>query len=513
MIYAFEGCRLDVDLRELVRDGQVVPVEPQVFDLIHLLVESAGRLVTREELIERIWDGRIVSEAAIDSRIKSARKALGDDGAAQRLIRTLRKQGLRFMGEVTASSPAQPKPAEPLAPPTLTAPPSIAVLPFTLVGIGGPHAGIAEAIPHDLIVELSRLRWLTVIARGSAFQFRGAEAAPERIRAALGVSYVLSGVVEIGGARMVVSVELADTADGRVVWGERYAGPLEAVHEIRAEIAHAVVGALELQIPLNEARRALRGTEDLDAWSAYHLGLHHMYRFDRDGNAKAAGYFQTAIERDPSFSRALAGLSFTHFQDAFQSFAADAPAAAREARRYAELSLDQDPFDPFCNLVMGRAAWLTGELEASLPWISRANELNPNYAQGRYAEAWTGALLGEVSSPRSLVDQALSLSPLDPLLYGMLGVRAMTHITEGDLEAGAEWAERAARAPRAHALIDVIAAVAHSLNGDEDRAANWRASALARHPGLDRTQFLTAFPFKDTPTRALIVSALDRLAL
>src|SRR5262249_32586321 len=150
--------------------------------------------------------------------------------------------------------------------------PSIAVLPFTLVGVAGPYASIAEALPHDLIVELSRLRWLFVIARGSSFQFRGGGDVIERVRTALKVRYCLSGVVEIKADRMAVTVELCDTDDAGVVWSERYETAVGAVHEVRAEIARAVVNALELQIPANEAKRALKSPQNLDAWSAYHLG-------------------------------------------------------------------------------------------------------------------------------------------------------------------------------------------------------------------------------------------------
>jgi TolB-like protein len=515
MIYGFGRYQLDTDKGELRADGAARPVEPQVFALLRMLIENRERLVGKDEIVDEVWKGRFISDSAVASRVKSARQAIGDDGRAQRLIRTIHKQGFRFVADVETIRPPPAQAAEAPQPPPpdqrpLLSRPSIAVLPFTLVGAAGPYAPIADALPHDLIVELSRLRWLFVIARGSSFQFRGADTKIEAVGAALNVRYCLSGMVEIERGRIVVTVELGDTEDGGVVWSDCYGGEIGAVHEIRARIVQAVVGALELQIPLNEARRALSDPQHLDAWSAYHLGLRHMYRFSRDGNERAAALFEEAIAREPGFARAYAGLSFTHFETAFLGFP-DAEEAARRARRYATIGLDHDPLDPFCNLVMGRASWLDGDLEASLPWLDRAIELNPNYAQARYSSAWTKTLLGQGVEGRTLVDSAVDLSPLDPLLYGMLGVRAFSHMVLGEAAEAAHWAERAARAPGAHALIDMIAAVAHGMNGGEALARRWTQSARRRHPGLAASDFLRAFPFRDPAMRQRIARTLSHL--
>jgi tetratricopeptide (TPR) repeat protein len=261
------------------------------------------------------------------------------------------------------------------------------------------------------------------------------------------------------------------------------------------------------------ARRALKSPENLDAWSAYHLGLHHMYQFSRDGSQRAAAFFEAAVAKEPDFARAYAGLSFAHFEGAFLHFADDPLGAATLARRYAEQGLEHDPLDPFCNLVMGRALWLSGDLEASLPWLARAIDLNPNYAQGRYSCAWTETLLGQCQEGRALVDTAIELSPLDPLHYAMLAVRAFAHLQMDQPDEAAVWAERAARSPRAHALIELIAAATHGVNGDLDRAAAWSRSALARQPGLRTADFFKAFPFRNDATRDQITKALTRIGL
>ena len=393
MIYLFEDFELDMARAELRTNGGAIPIEPQVFALLSFLVENRDRLVTKEEIISRVWGGRIISDSAVASREKSARHALDDDGRSQRLIRTIHGVGFRFVADVTAlatasSDETRARPGDAMdadyAQAAQTSRPSIAVLPFRFVGAAEPQSAIADALPHDLITELSRLRWLFVIARGLSFRLRGAAAEIDRVRTALNVRYCLSGVVEILNSAMTVSVELCDTHDGGVVGAKGLEPKLGAVHEIREEIVRAVINALELQIPLNEARRArLKSPEQLDAWSAYHLGLHHMYRFNKADNLVATSLFERAATMEPGFARAYAGLSFTHFQNAFLRYADNVSEAAKLAQHYAEQCLERDPVDPFGNFTMGRAFWLRGDLDGSLPWLERAATLNPNYAQTR----------------------------------------------------------------------------------------------------------------------------------
>jgi TolB-like protein len=514
MKYVFGDFELDLAKVELRRGGAAVAVEPQVFALISFLIEQRARVVTKDDIIAKIWDGRAISDSAVASRIKSARQALGDDGVAQRFIRTIHGVGFRFVGDATVASPSIIVGADPAVidmPAVEHARPSIAVLPFRFVGAAGPQSAIAEALPQDLTTELSRLRWLFVIARASAFRFHSDNMDIDRIRDDLKVRYCLSGSIELSDRTMIVSVELSDTHDRGVVWSDRFPVSIGAVHEIREEIVRAVINALELQIPLNEARRArLKAPSDLDAWSAYHLGLQHMYRFNRADNALATTLFERAVALEPEFARAYAGLSFTHFQDSFLGYSDDQQNTAKLAERYAAQCLERDPIDPFGNLTMGRSQILRGDLESCLPWLDRANALNPNYAQAQYSRAWTQSLLGDAASSQTNVDAALALSPLDPLLYGMLGVRSFSHMVLGEADKAVEWAERAARAPSAHVLIDLIALVAHGMNGDDEKAKAWAASARRRAPSLTKDDFLRAFPFREPKTHSRVLKALER---
>lgn len=511
MIYRFGEIELDTVKYELRVDGQVRPLERQVYALITLLVENRERLVTTDELIEKVWDGRIVSDAAVASRIKSARQALGDDGKTQRCIRTLPRQGFRFVADVsvqrqaTARAESAPAPARQSAP----ARPSIAVLPLRTLGEPGPYGAIAEALPHDLILELSRLRWLMVTARGSSFRVRDAGDDPLEIGRLLGVRYVLRGTIEFAGRRLAISVELADCRDGSIVWAERYAGALADVHGFRGEIVARILAALEIRIPLHEANLArLAVSDNLDAWSSYHLGLQHLYRFNRVDNTAAAELFRRAVTLDPEFARAHAGLSFVHFQTAFLHHTDHVEPEIDHARRFAERGFELDPLDPFVNFAMGRTFWLAGDLESSLSWLERATDISPNYAQGIYARGWTETLSGQSSDGRAHVDLAMRLSPLDPLHYAMLATRAFTHMIDYEDETAAAWADRAAHAPGAHVLIAMIAAAAHGLAGDNARAAAWARNVRERHPGLSREDFFRAFPMRSGEQRKRIAGVL-----
>jgi TolB-like protein len=517
MLWRFGPFELDAGRFELRRAGLVVPIEPQVLSLLILLVTHRDRLVTRDDLVDRIWNGRIVSDSAIASRVKSARQALGDSGEAQQVIRTVHGRGFRFIAPVAEEAPAIPAAVAAPAPapaPAISRRPSIAVLPFTLIGDPGPFGVIADALPHDLIADLSRLRWLFVIARGSSFRFRDADPDIAAIGQMLAVHYCLCGRIEVSGPRIIISVELSDTRDCGIIWSDRYVAAPDAVHDIRDSIATSVIAALELQIPLHEAQDArLRAPEQLDAWSNYHLGLQHMYRFTQADNQAAIALFRRALVQEPGFARAHGGLSFGHFQNAFLRYPGDAAAERSAARRHAEQALAIDGFDPFAHLTMGRSLWLTGDVEQSLGWLTRSIDLNPNYAQAVYARAWAETMLCHGDTGQLNADTAMALSPIDPLRYAMLATRAMSHVVRGDDAEAAAWADRAALAPGAHALIAAIASASHALAGDLDRAHYWTGRARQVNPGLQREDFFTSFPFSDPATRQRIAEGLARAGI
>jgi len=512
MAWTFGDFQLDAERFQLSRSGQPVLLEPQVLSLLIHLVQNRDSMVTKDQLVAAVWGGDAVSDASISSRIRSARQAVGDDGTRQDVIRTVHGRGFRFVAEVMGKLPAQPlcqAVHEPTGHPTGR--PSLAVLPFQPLDISPELVILGEALPHDIIQALSRLRWLAVIARGSSFRFRQAGVDIGRVATELAARYVLTGIIECRGLSVSVTFELTDTNSWEVLWADRLEAPLEGIEDLRARIVAHLLAALEIQIPFNEARIArLNAPEGLDAWANYHVGLSHLYRFTATDTALAHASFQRAVMADPNFARAHAGLSFTSFLDAFLRLGPDPVAAALAARRHAERSLELDPQDPFANFTMGRSFWLTDEPDIAANWLSRATTLNPNYAQAFYAAAFTSMLTGNSRATFTALDTSLHLSPLDPLLYGVHGVRAQMLIQQEDHQAAALWADRAATTPGAHYLIAMIALAANGLAGRQGQAARWRSEVRRLKPDANATDYFTAFPTRDTPSRILIEAELHR---
>lgn len=513
MTWHFGTFRLDPDRHELTRGGAALRVEPQVFALIVHLIRHRDRMVGKGELADAVWPGGAVSDASIASRVRSARAALGDDGDRQEVIRTLHGLGFRFVAPVTEGPPGPV--SAPVSAPDFGAArlgrPSIAILPLRMLSGDGSLGILAEAIPHEIILALSRLRWIAVTARGSSFRFRQAEPDFDLVATSLGVRYVLSGLLEGAGRSLSVTLELTDCERSEVIWADRVTTTPDALEDLRAVVVARIVAALELHIPENEARIALsRGSQDFDAWANYHLGLRHLYRFTAADNATARGYFERATTLDPAFARAEAGLSFTAFIDAFLRIAPDLDAARRAARAHAERGVELDPMDPFVNFVMGRAHWLVDDAESARHWLSRATAINPNYAQGYYASAFTSMLIGDGAACEGEVVAALDLSPVDPLLYGMYGVRSQMLMQQGDFAAAARWGEKAAMTPGAHHLIAMIAAAACGLAGAEDQAGRWANTARAKRRDATVADYMAAFPIRDGTARQAITEALRR---
>jgi tetratricopeptide (TPR) repeat protein len=309
-------------------------------------------------------------------------------------------------------------------------------------------------------------------------------------------------------------VELVDVTSSSVIWGELYEGDLERLHEVRESILARAVSTLELQISHHEAELArLRSPEDLSAWSCYHLGLQHMFRFNRADNAHALRYFEQAVARDPTISRAHAGVSFARFQNAFMRYSDDVEEEVGLARRAADTAVELDEQDPTANLMLGRSLWLEREVESSVPWLERAIALSPNYAQAIYSRAWAHMILCQSEAGQQNARAALRLSPIDPLRYAMIATDGFTQAMLGDEAGGAVLVDRAAREPRAHVMIAVMAAISQVWAGNEQKSRYWREQIKSRGPNVSADVFLSSFPFKDGPIRKRVTDALYAIGM
>ena len=390
---------------------------------------------------------------------------------------------------------------------------SIAVMPFVDWSQDPvERGGAGDALAHDVITRLAKLRSMFVIGHGSVFALHERRIGPEAAGRMLNVDYVVSGSVRILGKRLTVHVELTETRTARVVWAEVFDHALDDAFLVLDEIGNRMVAALAAEVETIERNRAiLKPPNSLDAWEAHHRGLWHMYRFTKADNARARHFFETAVRLDPTFARAYAGLSFTHFQNAFQGWAKRDPEVER-AYAAAGRSLGVDDRDPTAHWAMGRALWLLNRHAQSVLELQCATDLSPNFALGHYALAFVQSQAGDPQAAISASDHSRSLSPFDPLLFGMLGARAMALVRLGRFEDAASWGVKAAARPNAHPHIHAIAAFSLALAGAIDEARAYAATIRKMVPRYSVADFLSAFRF-DAEGAALFSEGARRIGM
>ena len=310
MQFRFSDHILDVERRELRRNGQLVPMEPQVFDLLLHLLRNRDRVVTKDDLLTAVWDGRIVSESTLTSRINAARKAIGDSGVAQRLIRTVPRKGLRFVADVATDHPVEPLTSSPTRDR-----PSIAVLRFANLSEDPEQEYFAEGIVEELITGLSRIKWLLVISRHSAFAHESGPFDIKTIGRGLGVRYVLEGSVRRAGEKVRVTGQLTETETGRHVWAGRFDGTWGDIFTLQDEMTMSVIGAVEPSLRRVETERARRKRPDsLDAYDLFLRALPFAATAMPDNADAALSLLERAIGLEPDYAVAHGMAAWCHEQ-------------------------------------------------------------------------------------------------------------------------------------------------------------------------------------------------------
>jgi DNA-binding SARP family transcriptional activator len=479
---------------------ELAPFDQRVHKILLEALARRGRLREAEEHLAATV--RLFESEALDARpIRDIwRAARQKSEAAGHVPQT---------ASVAVASPANDAEAEPVVSPSRRA--SIAVMPFVDRG-GAPVSGgdAAGALAHDVITRLAKLRTLFVIAQGSVFALHQRQIGPEEAGRMLNVDYVVSGSLQRHSDRITVTVELAETRTARIVWAEVFNRKLDDAFLVMDEIGNRIVASVASEIETIERNRAiLRPPNSLNAWEAYHRGLWHMYRFSKSENERARHFFETAIRLDPTFSRAHAGLSFTHFQNAFQGWAKRAPEVDR-AFEAAGQSLMADDRDPAAHWAMGRAQWLRGNPDQAVVELEQSVDLSPNFALAHYNLAFVNSTGGDSASAILSSDRSRDLSPFDPMLFGMFGARAMALVRLGRFDEAADWGIKAAARPNAFAHIKAIAAYSLALAGRIEEGRAYQAAVHKELPGYGAKDLITAMQF-DAAGTALFREAEKQL--
>lgn len=468
MKYRFGSCELDTDRHELRLDDTLQSVEPQVFSLLELLIENRDRVVSKEDLIHGVWQGRIVSDAALSSRVSAARQAVGDDGQRQTIIRTVPRLGFRFVAEVEpvgpdgASGPSRPAVdsyPDSLGQTTATAvertlplpqKPTLAVLPFDDISDEANHAYFADGITEDIITALSKNRWLLVLARNSTVSFRNRKLSSRQIAEGLDADYLVTGSVRRADRRVRINVHLIEGASGSHIWSERYDRDIEDIFDLQDEITETIAARIEPELAMAERQRARRkAPQSLDAWDHYLLGLAQLYTFQKDGNEKAQIFFRKAIDLDPGFSQAYARLAYALVLSMVYFDAEPDEDVLDESLRIARKAVELDEQDAVAHFTLGRVHLARGEYEQSIRELESSLHLNPCLAVTYCGLGDALTYSDRLDDAIAQFEQAIRLSPHDPYRWGFYSYRSLAHLFLHEYEAAADWAERATQVPNA----------------------------------------------------------------
>ncbi len=413
----FGPFRLVLRERVLLRDDLPVPLGGRAFDLLATLAANSGDLVTKQAILDHVWPGQVVEESNLQVQVAALRKVLGHDWIA-----TVAGRGYRLAAQTSAGAPLPP-----------TGRPTLVVLPF--VNLSGDTAQdyLADGLTEEVTRALSRARWYLVIARSSAFAYKGRQGIDIReVGRALGASYVLEGSVRRSGSRIRLSGSLIDAESGLHVWTDRFDGNVDDIFQLQDSLAAAVTGAIEPSLRDAEIARAYaRPTANLDAYDLYLRAQPQTWAGSRDSFARSVDYLQRAIAADPGFVLAKAFLAFTLMNRAGLGWG-DAEGWALGSRLAAE-ALAEDRGDSEVLRNGGHAlAFFTHDHDSALAALERALALNPYSVRTLWSAGWVHDYRAEAAPAIALFERALLLSPLDAELGYMLSGFGLAHLIAGD---------------------------------------------------------------------------------
>jgi TolB-like protein len=517
--FLFADHTLDIARRELRRGADPIAVEPQVFDLLTYLVENRDRVVSKDDLLASVWRGRIVSDSTVTSRINAARKALGDSGEDQKLIRTVARKGLRFVGAVRAHSnggattrPAGPPPDQLHEKPYPASPPSdrpaVAVLPFLNMSGDPEQEYFSDGISEDIITALSRLRWFCVIARSSSFLYKGKAVPLKQVAEELGVGYVVEGSVRKSGGRVRISAQLSDAVSGSQLWAERYDRGLADVFAVQDEITEAIVAAIEPQLYAAEIFRAQRKPPDsMDAWDLVMRALSHCWRVTRQDNIVAQALLEKAIALDPNYGQALGVLAASHMFSVHMGWA-DTATTVPIAEPAVLAAVRADGADPWAHYALGCVHLFTRRFDDALAEFELALLLNPSFslAQGYYGLALTFS--GRWDEACEAISRAARLSPRDPFSAVCAGIAAYAQFNGRRYDDAMRLARDAIRQRGDYAGAHRVLTAAAAMAGQTEIAAAALQELRRAQPNISLAWIANQMPIKQDADREHYLEAL-----
>jgi TolB-like protein/Flp pilus assembly protein TadD len=519
LLYSFETFLLDTGTRELRRDRELLSVEPRVFDLLSFLIVNRERVVSKDDLIAGVWNGRIVSDAAMTTCLNAARTAIGDSGEDQRLIKTLPRKGFRFVGAAAEGD----RPSGPAivsdnhveaSKPALALPdrPSIAVLPFENMSGDPEQEYFADGMVEEIITALSRFKWLFVIARNSSFTFKGRAVDIKEVGRRLGVRYVLEGSVRKGSGKVRIAVQLIDAVTGAHIWADRFERDLTDIFALQDEITVAVVSAIQPKLLQTEiAMAARRRPENLTAYDFYLRAMQQYYSSTREGYAEAIRLAHRALDLDPRFGLAAALAGICHMNNVLSGYAIDPQFERNEAVRLLHLALSLDDSDPD---TLARASaistFMVGDREGEIEMADRAVALNPNSITAWRARGWVYLHAGQLEEAVRSFERAIRLSPVDPALHRSFAGMAGALIELGRFDEAIVAGKKAQRQNPSYSAIYRVLASAFAHLGRDAEAREAAVRSLEVDPAFTISALIARL---GSSNRKLLIEGLRKAGL
>jgi TolB-like protein/Flp pilus assembly protein TadD len=477
VVFRFGDHVLDIERRELRRGAEPVALEPQVFDLLVYLVRNRGRVVSKDDLIHGVWGGRIVSDSALTTRLNAARKAVDDSGAAQRVIRTVHRKGVRFIGEVSedGEQAARVEPAAALADPPTAPRLSIVVLPFANLSDDPEQQYFADGITGDLTTDLSRIPDMLVISRNTAFTYRNKPADTKQIGRELGVRYVLEGDVQRSGSRVRVTAQLIDAESDTHLWAERFDGDAGDLFALQDEITNRIAVALDLELVDAEAARPIDRPDTRD----YILRgrATRLKPPSRENRAQAIELFERALALDQQSIAAQSWLAIALTARVLDFMAGTAATDIVRAQDLAERALAASPRSPLAHFARGQVLRAQHRYNDAILEYETAIALNRNWANAYSHLGWCKCMTGSIEELIPAQERAIRLSPRDPQIGLFNGRIGCAHLLQSRTDEAIVWYERARNAAPAHPSFRTFLAAAYALKGDAEGAATELAEA------------------------------------
>ena len=513
MIFRFKDFRLDTDLRELRSGAETQALEPQVFDLLVYLVKNRKRVVAKDELVQSVWGGRIVSDATINSRINAARRALHDKGKQQSIIRTFPKRGVRFVAdaveeptpEVRTDLQGAPVHGDRSPPETK---PRLMVLPFACIGDAPEPLGLGLA--DAIRVGLSRRTGIEIVSQDVA-----ARLGPEPYGLARHhIDYLLRGDIQRSGSRLRISTELIETQSARQIWAERYDRDMQDIIAMEDELAHLILMTVRWKLHAWDGQRiAEKTSSNLSTGDQLAQAARHFYTATPESYEQAAIILDAVLQNEPRHPMALGMRAFALF--AAVNFGTE-PLSVDQCKRaisLAELALEHQQASDFLHWVRGTLAlYLDRDHEFALRQANRALDLNRHFAPALRLTGESLSYAGQLTRGISILEELLVADQHAPANAIVLWVLALAYFATDDFQAALDRIDAALM--RIVTMPDFYltrAAVLAELNRTEE-AQSVLTKLRAHHAGLSISKIRIP-PYKQMHNRERYVSGLRRAGL